>query len=217
MQKHTHCGDDVSSGIYEIVNLINGKRYIGSAKNLVRRSCEHRSQLRRGVHSNKHLQSSANKYGFESLVFKAILICHPEDLIDYEQRCIDILNPEYNKDRVAGSRLGSSHSDDSKIKMRIAKLGKKMDESARLRMSGRLKGHPVSVETRLKISKKLMGHTVSDAVKLHAANLGRSQKGKIFSVEHRAKLSLFAKSRPKEYYEKICASMREKKVKKNGL
>lgn len=49
---------EASSGIYEIVNTINGKRYVGSAVSLKRRWVDHRRDLRAGKHHSRHLQNA---------------------------------------------------------------------------------------------------------------------------------------------------------------
>lgn len=51
------------SGIYEIVNLVNKKRYVGSAINLRVRWRQHRSALIRGDHANTLLRRAWNKHG----------------------------------------------------------------------------------------------------------------------------------------------------------
>lgn len=59
-------------GIYMILNIINNKMYIGSSKNVKRRLQEHKRELRKGIHINKHLQNAWNKYGEENFLFKEI-------------------------------------------------------------------------------------------------------------------------------------------------
>ena len=56
-------------GIYKIVNLDNGKFYIGSSINLAKRKWEHFKQLRLGIHCNCHLQAAYNKHGKDSFSF----------------------------------------------------------------------------------------------------------------------------------------------------
>lgn len=49
--------------IYQILNSVNGHRYVGSAVNLKSRLYSHWSQLRRKVHHSPYLQRAFNKYG----------------------------------------------------------------------------------------------------------------------------------------------------------
>lgn len=51
------------SGIYCIINIKNGHKYIGSSTNMYQRLMCHRSWLRRGSHHSIYLQRAWNKYG----------------------------------------------------------------------------------------------------------------------------------------------------------
>ena len=62
-------------GIYMIRNRINNKVYIGQSIDLVRREGDHFSDLRRGIHTNTHLQSSFNKYGEVNFEFIVLEYC----------------------------------------------------------------------------------------------------------------------------------------------
>lgn len=98
------------SGVYCILNTTNKKRYIGSSKNMWQRLQCHRSYLRRGCHSNRHLQSSYNKYGENSFTIYVIEYC--ENYLEREQFYLDNENPEYNQMIVsAGSRWTQSMRD----------------------------------------------------------------------------------------------------------
>ncbi len=97
---------DHSSGVYEIRNKVNGKRYIGSSVNLNRRLKNHCNTLKRSVHKNKHLQSAWKKYGRDNFEIKVLLYCSAKKATFYEQRCIDAYKPEYNKCPTASSMLG---------------------------------------------------------------------------------------------------------------
>ena len=59
----------MTSGIYCIENLINGKKYIGQSIDIEKRKRIHISQLRGEYHPNKYLQNSWNKYGEENFKF----------------------------------------------------------------------------------------------------------------------------------------------------
>lgn len=56
------------SGVYQIYNTVNGKRYIGSSIHIEQRFKEHLRNLRANKHVNAHLQSAWNKYGEHSFV-----------------------------------------------------------------------------------------------------------------------------------------------------
>ena len=63
------------SGIYEIVNMKTGRRYIGSTARLSIRFLQHRSKLRKGTHDNPSLQNAWNKYGEGSFVIDVLERC----------------------------------------------------------------------------------------------------------------------------------------------
>ena len=196
------------SGIYEILNLVNGKRYIGSAVRFARRWAVHRCRLRRGAHDNKHLQAAWNKYGEAAFVFKPLLICAAKDLIDYEQRCLDGYRPEYNKDLVAGSRMGSTVSAETREKLRAQNKGKKPTQATIAKSVAANTGSKRSVETRAKMrAAQQARHALRRAAGLkyvfsieRREQMRQAQLGRVFSLEHRAKLSANAKRRPVTYY-----------------
>lgn len=83
-------------GIYMIINLINGKKYIGSSINIRQRLWEHRATLRHNKHYNNHLQRAWNKYGEENFDFSILERCPKEKRFEREQYYVDSLHPEYN-------------------------------------------------------------------------------------------------------------------------
>ena len=98
------------TGVYEIKNIVDGRRYVGSAINIFRRWQKHKDPLRKNKHYNLKLQRAWNKYGESSFVFSVLLWCSKENLIRYEQLCIDGLNTYhdgYNAAPLAGSCLGA--------------------------------------------------------------------------------------------------------------
>lgn len=103
INKNTH----KLSGVYEIRNTLNNKRYIGSSINIYRRWRDHKRMLNLSVHPNKHLQSAWNKYGEKHFVFKILETCEPikDTILFLEQKYLD-LKPEYNNSPTAGSNLG---------------------------------------------------------------------------------------------------------------
>lgn len=85
------------SGIYIIINLLDGKRYIGSAKNLGKRKTGHLAKLRHGKHENRHLQRSFDKYGIDCFEFRILEDCEKDNCLLLEQKYLDeIFSSEEN-------------------------------------------------------------------------------------------------------------------------
>jgi group I intron endonuclease len=103
-------------GIYLIINLINGKRYIGSSKDLYERLYHHVWSLNRGSHENKHIQSAWNKYGESSFEYGILEYCQERERLEREGHYISTINPEYNMDEINLDGL-TSHSKESKNKI----------------------------------------------------------------------------------------------------
>lgn len=64
----------IIAGIYEILNTINNKRYIGYSENILNRWDRHKYNLRRKQSSCTHLQSSWSIYGEKVFKFSIIEI-----------------------------------------------------------------------------------------------------------------------------------------------
>ena len=108
-------------GVYGIKNLITGKYYIGSSKNVKGRMTIHFDALSKGKHTRK-LQSSWNKYGKDNFRFRVIRYCKIEHLIRIEQYYIEFYNAienGYNISPIAGSCLGVKHTKQTKKKHSI--------------------------------------------------------------------------------------------------
>ena len=108
-------------GIYEIVNLFNGVRYVGSSVSFNKRWSQHRTDLRRGIHHSKYLQRSWNKYGPDQFLFRAIEIIESpnrQKLIDREQYHFNqMAKDRFNVCPIAGSRLGVPQSEAARAAM----------------------------------------------------------------------------------------------------
>lgn len=153
------------SGIYIIRNTINSKVYIGSSVFLRKRYNYHDQDLRKNKHHSIHLQRFVNKYSIENLYFELIeLVIDKNLLIQREQFYINLFKsykPEngFNCTKIAGSRLGVKASEETKLKLSIAKKGKKHSDERRKKTSERLKkshhltGTNISEEHKIKISK----------------------------------------------------------------
>lgn len=111
------------AGIYQIRNLNNSKRYIGSSQDVRDRWDTHRCLLRRGKHHSLALQRSWNKNGESAFVFEKLIICDPEMCEYYEQRLLDYLNPPYNMSPSASKgHLGIRRSLETRRRMSEAAI-----------------------------------------------------------------------------------------------
>lgn len=112
----------IISGIYQIVNTINGKSYIGSAKNTEKRWNRHKYDLGRGKHHSVYLQRSWIKYGESVFAFK--ILEQTDELFARETYWIDTLKPEYNLGSVGGGDNISKHPKLAEIKKKHSVIGK---------------------------------------------------------------------------------------------
>ena len=77
------CQANKISGIYKIINKVNGKYYVGSTTQLYTsrsRWNNHKQALIRGNHRNSHLQNAWNKYGPDAFEFIIIEKCWQHDV-----------------------------------------------------------------------------------------------------------------------------------------
>lgn len=168
VQKHRasdhHGGDDMEivTGIYEIMNTVNGHRYIGSSVNIYNRWRQHKQELNKNCHHSPILQNAWNKYGEDCFEFKVIENCFFFMLISREQHYIDTLKPKYNVVLTAGSCLGNKASPETRLKMSLAKLGHKINL-----------GHRHTQESKDKMSLARIGKKLSQE---HKDNLSIAQR-----------------------------------------
>lgn len=81
------------SGIYQIKNRINNKKYIGHSINITYRWYTHTSNLMENVHPNKELQEDFNKYGIDVFDFSVLeLVSGKKKLIEKEQMYLNKLD-----------------------------------------------------------------------------------------------------------------------------
>jgi len=76
-------------GIYIIENVVNGKKYLGSSKEIEKRFRRHKKDLKNGNHHNIYLQRSWNKYGESNFIFTCIKECDINSLLDVEQEYLN--------------------------------------------------------------------------------------------------------------------------------
>lgn len=99
----------MNSGIYKIENSGNGKVYIGQSKNLSNRQYTHFRALEKGIHHNKHLQRSFDRFGADAFTFTVIERCAVEELNERERfwiQAYDAMNPAKGYNQESGGNAG---------------------------------------------------------------------------------------------------------------
>lgn len=186
-------------GIYAIVNLKNGKIYIGQTANFRKRFTAHKSFLRTGSHPNHHLQAAWNKYGEGAFEFKKLEYCSVEDLDKREQHYLNTYLPKgvcYNVSIDASApRRGLTYimDEERKVKIGNANRGKKRSDEQRELMRGRI----VSDETKEKLRLSHLGKVTSEETKQKMSESNRCIK-RPKSDEHRKKISDAHKGQKRE-------------------
>ncbi len=151
-------------GIYEILNVDTGLRYIGSSFDIEDRIKGHFQKLNRNNHINKHLQNSYNLHGRNKFTVTILEIINFTDedieskdkiLRGMEQCYINKYNFDllYNQCPVAGSTKGRKHSQETR-----AKISTTLKNSNKGKISF-LKGKKLSEEHKKKLSHKKIGGT----------------------------------------------------------
>jgi group I intron endonuclease len=193
-------------GIYGILNLSNGKVYIGQTTNLEKRSSNHFWHLRKGTHRNSHLQRAFKKYGENNFKF-CILEKISEEFLDERERIwiayFRDLALSYNLDY--GGVLNKHSSEETcQLLSRINKgeanpmWGTHASAETRARMSvaqmGKHHGNrrKRSADSIARIAASKIGHIVSKETR---QKMSIAKRDKIFSLEHRQNISIAKKGK----------------------
>ena len=150
------------SGIYEIRNLENNKRYIGSSNNIHRRWLGHRWDLENNRHHSKHLQKAWDKYGsdvFQLFVLEAVLVEELEERERYFVELYDSTNGDFGYNETFGGKgcPGRKISQDTRDKISKSNKGRTLSDISKQRISEAGIGRKHTQETKEKMSKSRKG------------------------------------------------------------
>lgn len=168
--------------VYQAVNSVDGKRYIGVTKRGLRdRVIRHKSSANTG--SGYLLHRAMRKHGFDNFVFSVLADFEGDYELAkvYEYEAICRYRPEYNLtaggeggapavqtiEKMRAAKLGRKHSPE----VRARRVGRKLSEEHRARIAAAQRGRaptkgrtgqPVSEEIRAKIAATLRGRQWTD-------------------------------------------------------
>jgi len=156
----------LKSGVYRWTNNINGNSYIGSSKNLGPRLQQYYGKSLVNKKSSLICRAIL-KYGHENFTLDILEYCGKDVTIEREQYYIDLLKPTYNILQIAGSPLGRKLPLEVRIQMGKSKLGFTHSDETKALMSKLAKDRIFSDITRGRLSlarkgKKLSFETITN-------------------------------------------------------
>jgi group I intron endonuclease len=117
--------------VYKISNDIDGKFYIGSTNNLIKRYYTHINHIRTNKNTCVKLIRAVNKHGEDNFKFEIVCECPTDKILETEQEYIDILQPHYNIAKIAGSNLGIKRTEEVKHKKSVSQKENWKDDAYR--------------------------------------------------------------------------------------
>lgn len=175
-------------GIYMIVNIVNGKVYIGRTTNpLINRVNRHISDLNSNNHDNEHLQRAWNSYGELNFDFKIL-----QTLEEHELKDIDIIEGKYIE------QYNSADMDYGYNKRSFSNGSVRLSEETRKRIGESQKGIPKNLSKEGKENhKRIMGE--KNGGENHWNYGGKQSK----ETKNKIRNKLKGKKRPQEVLDKL--------------
>ena len=144
------------SGIYRYYNIVNGKSYVGRAKNLRHRHIEHLSLLNKGIEPCTKLNNAWQKYGADKFAYEVLCYCDEEDLNAMERMYIehfDSFRNGYNCNEGGSGNSGFTHTDETKQRISNARRGSVASDATRSKLSAWQIGKRLTDEHKASISR----------------------------------------------------------------
>lgn len=203
--------------VYVITNLVNGKQYVGKARNARKRWWDHCVRATYG--STQAVHCAIRKYGRGAFVVEVLeRVADEAGAFEAERRHIARLRTtEVGYNMTAGGEgcSGYRHTPESLKKMGDVHRGVPNTEEQKQKIAATLRnriylpewaakisesktGHKVSEETRTKIAAKLRGRkrTPEEMVNVNAANRARNGPRRPRTSEERANIAMALKGKP---------------------
>lgn len=114
------------TGVYRWTLTLNNKSYIGSSANITKRLRKYyciNYLNNKIIKDNSRIYRALLKYGHSNFNLEILEYCDKKSLINREQYYLDLLKPEYNICKTAGSMLGFKHSEKTLLKFKNRDTG----------------------------------------------------------------------------------------------
>lgn len=152
----------MKSGIYQILNKINNKSYVGKSIDIECRWGHHISFLLNNKHHNHYLQRAWNKYGEGAFIWEVLEEVPNIKLLGVKEVFWIMVLESYNKDfgynlnNIIDNKIRQSEETKKKIseanKGNQYSLGRVISETTRKKLSKSIKGYKHTEEAKKKIS-----------------------------------------------------------------
>lgn len=192
--------EESCSGIYEIVCIPTGERYIGRATKFRIRWTNHRYLLRKSKHKTSRLQEVWDKYGEGAFEFRVVETCSTEYSVlkTLEQLYLDAYRDEGKRELLLNKSLQadgpSFFSEKTRALMSKGNKGKVCKPEAIAATAAANRGSKRSEQARKNMSASRIGRTLSDT---HKANISKALAGRTLKPQHVENLA--SKSRGRKH------------------
>jgi group I intron endonuclease len=190
----------MTCGIYQILNTVTDKCYVGSSIDIRNRWKQHNKNLRHLNHHSIKLQRAWNKYGPDVWEWNILQECEESRLVELEsfwQAKLNSYHSGYDSTLITfeNGKAIRRHSEETK-----ARLRKPKSEETKLKMSLAAKNRVVSEETREKHRNKVVSEETREKC-----------RKKTISEETRKKISIASKNQSRESREKQANALKGRK------
>jgi group I intron endonuclease len=187
------------SGIYMWTNKLTGDIYIGQSADISKRFKNYFNLSYIKSKNGFRISRALIKYGYSNFSVTVLEYCNKFDLLVREQYYFDILSPQYNILKIAGSSEGFKHSEETKAKISKALKGVYIGEKSALF------GHLIAEETKKQMSLKKAGESNPLYGKTHNENTKELMRQRALGRKHsdETKIKMSTKhGNPVNIYEK---------------
>ncbi len=171
------------SGVYRWINNSNGKSYVGSSIDLVSRFYSYFSLKYLEEQTTSLICKALLKYGHSAFTLDILEYCEPSETIAREQYYIDLLKPEYNILKVAGSSYGHKRSDEAKLKISKYRSGSTLSLETKEKIAAAMLGRKHSAESIIKMKNRVLSTQHLTKLRDHLAKLNSLQGTKIKIID----------------------------------
>jgi group I intron endonuclease len=184
------------AGIYQWKHLESGKIYVGSAFDLSKRLKYYFNKKYLEQNKSMYICNALQMHGYSSfsleiLEYISITNLSKEEarelILLREQFYINSLEPKYNINPTAGSRLGAQHTEATLVKMSEVKIGNNNPMFGKTGELNPMFGKSHSLYTKAKLSQANIGKLISIETKAKMSEALSGEKNPMFGKTHAKK------------------------------